>query len=114
MTRPTCPHLMHLFDPEPYTLAPAKRWPCPCCGRMPLPIPGLEEWPELGADPCLGWLPDVAAACCGHGFSGDPDPWDQTEDGRRPHTSVAELPEHVILHGDNALAFFRSLGVGPP
>lgn len=32
--------------------------PCARCGRMPTPE---------GYDACLGYIPDAAAACCGHG-----------------------------------------------
>lgn len=116
------PGTLHLFDPEPFTLSPyGGGWPCPRCGGMPTPIPGFEHLP-FGADPCLGWLPDVAHACCGHGFSGERDPWG-SGDGRRPfvvispgcrpHTSPREIPDHVHLEGDDALDYFRSLGVGP-
>jgi hypothetical protein len=114
-------HPMHLFDPEPYS---PKRWPCPHCGGMPTPVPGLERMPELGADPCLGWLADVAQACCGHGNGGARDPWDRTADSRRPYVVVSpgcrpdtpprDLPDPVVLEGAEGLAFFRSRGVGPP
>lgn len=33
--------------------------PCPKCGQLPTPE---------GHDPCLGTLPGVKAACCGHGI----------------------------------------------
>jgi hypothetical protein len=32
--------------------------PCAVCGQLPTPE---------GHDACLGTLPDVSAACCGHG-----------------------------------------------
>lgn len=32
--------------------------PCPCCGKLPTPE---------GHDACLGELPGVKFACCGHG-----------------------------------------------
>lgn len=35
--------------------------PCSVCGKMPL---------EGGVDPCIGNLPGVKAACCGHGGKG--------------------------------------------
>ena len=35
--------------------------PCPKCGKKPL---------DTGEDACLGHLPGVAAACCGHGGEG--------------------------------------------
>ena len=31
---------------------------------------GLTAGPGYGPDPCLGWLPGVAGACCGHGTEG--------------------------------------------
>lgn len=38
--------------------------PCLRCGRMPLPIASETGW---GVDACVGVLPGVKAACCGHG-----------------------------------------------
>lgn len=35
--------------------------PCALCGHMPL---------ENGEDYCLGHIPGVKAACCGHGVKG--------------------------------------------
>lgn len=43
--------------------------PCPKCGRLPNPD---------GTDPCLGHLPGMRAACCGHGVEA---PWVITDDG---------------------------------
>jgi hypothetical protein len=105
-------NLMHLFDPEPYTVTPEPRWPCPHCGGMPVALPGLERWPELGADPCLGVLPDVAQACCGHGARGIP--YVVISPGCQPYQRLSELPDRVTLDGDEALAFFLTTGVGPP
>jgi hypothetical protein len=54
----------------------------------------LQDTPE-GHDGCLGTLPDVANACCGHG---DPDAvYIQFKDGR-------------ILRGSAASGFLMSLG----
>ena len=39
-----------------------KERPCGRCGRYPTPE---------GHDPCLGALPGVSNACCGHGQPGD-------------------------------------------
>ncbi len=36
----------------------ARARPCPRCGRLPTPE---------GYDACLGYIPGVTAACCGHG-----------------------------------------------
>ena len=44
--------------------------PCPKCGNLPTPE---------GHDPCLGHLPGVRAACCGHGVE---PPYIFTDDGR--------------------------------
>lgn len=35
--------------------------PCKCCGKMPTPE---------GYDACLGEIPGVISACCGHGIEG--------------------------------------------
>jgi len=37
-----------------------KARPCPRCGRLPTPE---------GHDACLGTLPGVKSACCGHGVT---------------------------------------------
>jgi hypothetical protein len=49
------------------TMEPAAGWggaerPCPWCHLIADPNDG-----KGGVDPCLGVLPDVASACCGHG-----------------------------------------------
>lgn len=48
------------------TKAPVLNNPRPCkfCGKDPLPIESKTGW---GVDACVGILPDVLAACCGHG-----------------------------------------------
>lgn|GEM_PF-4811035 len=43
--------------------------PCPKCGRLPN---------ADGSDPCLGHLPGMRAACCGHGVE---PPYILTEEG---------------------------------
>jgi hypothetical protein len=53
-------------------------------------------------DPCLGLLAGVSAAECGH--------------GRDEHALVVLVDEDgnaKTLYGEDALAFFRSRGVGP-
>jgi hypothetical protein len=105
-------HRLHLFDPDVYTVTPEPKWPCPHCGGMPIALPGLERWPELGADACLGVLPDVAQACCGHGARSIP--YVVISPGCHPYQWVSELPDHVTLDGVEALELFRSMGVGPP
>jgi hypothetical protein len=72
---------------------------------MPIPEPGCEHIPYLGADPCLGWLPGVVFACCGHGGES------------RAHVVIAgRTPETPAsrLYADEALDYFKSIGVGPP
>jgi hypothetical protein len=44
--------------------------PCPKCGKLPNPD---------GTDPCLGLLPGVQYACCGHGVK---EPYILTQDGQ--------------------------------
>ena len=59
-----------LFDRSKFTVD-EQRCPCALCGGMPVPDEYADHTdPHLrkywGADPCLGWLPGVKAACCGH------------------------------------------------
>ena len=86
----------------------SKHWPCKACGGMPLPDYSLRYAPPLvrtylGADPCLGWLPGVRHACCGHGGTRDDrgGPYLMLRDGQR-------------LAGAAALAKMRELGGTPP
>jgi len=80
------------------------RWPCLICGGMPLPEPepdpDVDERlrPYYGYDPCLGCLPGVKAACCGHG------------DTCRPYVMLAD---GETLYDGDAFAYFHSQGVGP-
>jgi hypothetical protein len=71
-----------------------QRWPCFVCGGTP--APGLE--PPDGPDPCLGWLPGVTHACCGHG-------------GAR--TAYVAFAGGGYATGAGALDYFGSVGVGP-
>ena len=61
--------------------------PCVQCGLLAAPD---------GPDPCLGLLPDVRAACCGHGVD-------------EPYVLV-----HYTVRGQQALDYFAHSGVGPP
>lgn len=87
-------------------------WPCQHCAEMPLPKPGLEHLPHRGADPCLGWLSDVAHACCGHGK--EQRAYVVISPACRPSQSVQELPDAKTLSDADALDYFSSRGVGPP
>ena len=60
--------------------------PCVQCGLLAAPD---------GPDPCLGMLPDVRAACCGHGVD-EPYVWC-----------------HFTVRGQQALDYFSQYGVGP-
>lgn len=45
--------------------------PAPSYGGEERPCNHCGEVAELGGpDPCLGWLPGVVSACCGHGGTG--------------------------------------------
>jgi len=61
--------------------------PCVQCGLLAAPD---------GPDPCLGLLPDVKAACCGHGVE-------------EPYVLVV----HGTVRGQQALDSFAHSGVGP-
>lgn len=58
-----------------------------------------------GPDLCLGWLPGVANACCGHG----------TVDkayvviGGEPYQGTPELENYVSFRGLDALVFFDAV-----
>jgi hypothetical protein len=60
--------------------------PCVQCGLLAAPD---------GPDPCLGLLPDVRAACCGHGVD-------------EPYVLL-----HGTVRGQQALDYFSHYGVGP-
>ena len=46
-------------------LLPPKPLPPHTCERCGLTSDGSDEWG--GPDPCIGYLPGVTSACCGHG-----------------------------------------------
>ena len=60
--------------------------PCVQCGLLAAPD---------GPDPCLGMLPGVRAACCGHGVD-------------EPYVVL-----HHTVRGQKALDYFSHCGVGP-
>ena len=53
-----------------------------------------------GDDPCLGHLPTVVAACCGH--------------GSRLNIPYVAFADGQRYQGDDALEYFRSIDKGPP
>jgi hypothetical protein len=61
--------------------------PCVQCGLLSVPD---------GPDPCMGMLPGVRAACCGHGVE-------------EPYVVVG----HGTVRGQQALDYFAHYGVGP-
>lgn len=82
-----------------------RRWPCPVCDENPLELAGYvgrADDAPAGPDPCLGWLRDVVSACCGHGGHG------------QPYAMMVAAGEKTVLEDEDALRYFRSLGVGPP
>lgn len=84
---------------------------CKLCGKGSLPVPGLHHY--RGVDPCLGLLPDVVQACCGHGGAGQP--YVTIAPGNAPGTMIPALVgPHRSLRNEAALEFFRQHGVGPP
>jgi hypothetical protein len=111
---PTWPSTLDEFHDYEELLFLQARWPCPACGEMPLPWPwpdklGERLRPYYGYDPCLGCLSGVLYACCGHGKpTGHPH---LVMDGGGGSMYVADHPQ---LHDEEALEYFRSLGVGPP
>ena len=70
--------------------------PCMQCGLVAVPD---------GPDPCLGMLPGVNAACCGHGVE---EPYVSFGVTRRTRN-----PMWNAFRGKEALAFFKRHGVGP-
>jgi hypothetical protein len=60
--------------------------PCVQCGLLAV---------SDGPDPCLGMLPGVRAACCGHGVE-------------EPYVVL-----HCTVRGQQALDYFSHYGVGP-
>jgi hypothetical protein len=87
------------------------RWPCPHCGGVPLASSEFDNDPDHAADPCLGWLANVAHACCGHGSQAGA--YVVTSSGCQPGQPVLELVDPISLRGADALAYFRDVGVGP-
>lgn len=74
-------------------------WCCFCCREMP-----------PGPDICLGLLPGVAQACCGHG---------RVEDayvllGDYPGQSATEINDRVTLRGQAALQYLNQINVNTP
>jgi len=69
--------------------------PCPSCHQAA---------PAADPDPCLGWLPGVRNACCGHGV---------TEDAHLSDAYVQFLNGRT-LRGEEAHAYFVAQGCTPP
>lgn len=69
-----------------------------------------------GPDACLGYLPGVFAACCGHGSASAVSYWGPGLDPRSAYVAFEEgyHPNNVVLRGKDAITYFRSLGKGPP
>lgn len=67
--------------------------PCPRCGRVPTE--------PRGPDPCLGNLPGVEAACCGHG---------RHDERCRPYVILRAFPNHTFTEW-RARVLFRLLRI---
>jgi len=65
-------------DTDEAVKAPGR--PCVRCGRLPVA--------EVGADACLGVLPGVKGACCGHGVA---QPYVLFSDGTRLHPGDVDV-----------------------
>lgn len=59
-----------------------------------------------GPDPCLGLLPGVAAACCGHGRADKA----YVVVGGEPDQDVRTIAEPLRLGGEDAIAYFEQQG----
>jgi hypothetical protein len=76
---------------------------------------GCITYEKLGPDPCLGYLPGVAHACCGHGEVGRA--YVVFGEGllggeRCTELSALGIP-YTHLDDEEALEYFRQRGVGP-
>ena len=73
-----------------------RKRPCPACGKefTPCEVCGAndEDWGQGSHDPCLGHIPGVGSACCGHGCI--------SEDGQ-PSTSYISFTSMGALTEDN-------------
>lgn len=70
------------------------------CGACGLTSDGSDDWG--GPDPCLGLLPGIVSACCGHGTGAPAD------------YPYLWLPDGSKISGPQALARMRQLGGNPP
>jgi hypothetical protein len=105
------PLALQLFDDREYQWREPSSFPCGRCGaERPTPRPDGNV-AAGGADACLGWLSDVAHACCGHGTG---EPYVIIAPGCYPSQPACELADAVTLWGEDALVYFRRLGVRPP
>lgn len=82
---------------------------CALCGMAE--NPDHPTFPRGGKpDPCLGVLPGVIHACCGHG-----ELWRAylVIANATPGTIVSSLKKYKRLGGQDAIDYFTSHGVGP-
>lgn len=89
--------------------------PCPQCGmneRESDPVIHYS-WNGNGTRPdaCLGFIPGVVHACCGHGDEFHA--YAVLHPTAEPGVACSSLKNEVTLRGEDALEFFRSKGVGP-
>lgn len=97
--------------------------PCAHCHLRPLEVAPGAVGTYSHVDPCLGIIPDVIQACCGHGYAErarcenaeewHPEPYVVIAPGHPPGTWVPDAPNASELREAAALAFFAERGVGP-
>ena len=68
---------------------------------------GLEFAKGYRPDPCLGYLPDVAHACCGHGTIKNAYVCGWKDCQPDQSLNGGERPGFWILRGDRALKYFE-------
>lgn len=84
--------------------------PCGACHRAP-----DETTPDgMGIDPCLGCIPGVSQACCGHGRTDWKGPY-VVIGGEPGQTCIGreEGIDYTVLRGMDALKWFAERGKGP-
>jgi len=104
--------------------------PCPQCHLFATwdgnpPPESSEADPDYGCqmppDPCLGWLPGVSNACCGHGWassrlnvSHEPSSMRDADDGWIYPTPYVAFADGPVIRGIEADAILRDLAQSSP
>ncbi len=86
--------------------------PCHSCGMMPHLLEDGEVGPYKDLDPCLGLVPGVIQACCGHGTMSQA--YALISDCDPPGTFISKHKGKLCeVRGERALEWFAEQGVGP-